>query len=341
MANPEHLAILKQGRHAWNEWKKHNPIVVADLSTTYLSETSVEWAEPNPPPNISVADFSGFDFSHAKLSYAILKGANLRSASLVGTDLSGANLRRADLREADLRQAKLFRTNLTLANLSDAEVTGAIFWETVLARVNFNGALGLEACRHGGPSVLDERTLRRSGGLPTEFLRGCGLSDDLIRYIPTLSKRMRFHSCFISYSSRDQSFADQIYKALQRTGVRCWFAPEHLKTGERIRDRIDLEIQSNDKLLLILSEHSVRSPWVLSEVEAAFEKETLSSSTVLFPIRLDDAVMESQEAWAKEIRRTRQIGDFRGWKNHDSYKKALERLLLDLRAGNKAEFVAQ
>ena len=32
---------------------------------------------------------------------------------------------------------------------------------------------------------------------------------------------------------------------------------------------------------------------------------------------------------AANIRRTRHIGDFRGWKDHDAYAKALERLLRD------------
>jgi hypothetical protein len=54
--------------------------------------------------------------------------------------------------------------------------------------------------------------------------------------------------------------------------------------------------------------------------------------TILFPIRLDDTVMETDQAWAADIRRTRHIGDFRDWKNHDSYKKAFDRLLRDLKA---------
>jgi hypothetical protein len=39
---------------------------------------------------------------------------------------------------------------------------------------------------------------------------------------------------------------------------------------------------------------------------------------VLFPIRLDDAVMKTQEAWAGLVRRDRNIGDFRRWKDHDA-----------------------
>lgn len=32
MANPEHLAILKQGVSKWNEWRKENPEVEPNLS---------------------------------------------------------------------------------------------------------------------------------------------------------------------------------------------------------------------------------------------------------------------------------------------------------------------
>ena len=35
--------------------------------------------------------------------------------------------------------------------------------------------------------------------------------------------------------------------------------------------------------------------------------------------------------WAQQIRQTRNIGDFTAWKDHDSYQKALERVLKDLR----------
>jgi hypothetical protein len=47
----------------------------------------------------------------------------------------------------------------------------------------------------------------------------------------------------------------------------------------------------------------------------------------LFPIRLGDAVKEAEakQAWAGDIRRRRHIGDFRGWKDHDKYKKAYRR----------------
>jgi hypothetical protein len=70
---------------------------------------------------------------------------------------------------------------------------------------------------------------------------------------------------------------------------------------------------------------------VESEVEAALEREQgQKGETVLFPIRLDGAVMKTGHAWAADIRRKRHMGDFSNWKDHNSYKKAFDRLLRDL-----------
>jgi hypothetical protein len=71
---------------------------------------------------------------------------------------------------------------------------------------------------------------------------------------------------------------------------------------------------------------------VEEEVEAALEKDRQQNKPVLFPIRLDYAVMETKQAWAASLRRTRHIGEFSNWKDHDQYKKALDRLLRDLKA---------
>ena len=105
-----------------------------------------------------------------------------------------------------------------------------------------------------------------------------------------------------------------------------------LKIGDKIRPSIDESIRLHDKLLLVLSEHSVASQWVEQEVEAAFEKERQENCTVLFPIRLDDVVMEIKDGWPALIRNTRNIGDFTRWMDHDAYRKGLERLLHDLKA---------
>jgi hypothetical protein len=336
----------------------------ADLVEAHLDEADLNRA------NLEEADLAGAHLAYADLSFAQLcksrlggvelwdanmLGADLRGAYLYNAQMQGARLEGADLGEAVLRMANLTEadltgvelgwTNLTGSNLARSELRSASMWQTVLGNVNLAGARGLDKVRHQGPSTLDERTLRQSWPLPDVFLRGCGLSDDLIRHLPSLlNQAIEFYSCFISYSSRDQAFAYRLHADLQNKGVRCWFAPEDLRVGDKFRARIDEAIRLHDKLLLILSEHSVHSPWVEEEVEAAFEKERKAKErgeerTVLFPIRLDDAVMASDTAWAASIRRTRHIGDFRRWKEHDAYQRAFERLLRDLKS-DAAQHVA-
>lgn len=60
----------------------------------------------------------------------------------------------------------------------------------------------------------------------------------------------------------------------------------------------------------------------------------LARYAIIIPaqIRIDDAVTDSNKAWAASIRCTPHIGDFTRWKDHDSYSKAFGRLLRDLKA---------
>ena len=233
---------------------------------------------------------------------------------------------------ANLGWADLSWTNFCGAGLTDADLTNAALRETVFGDTNLSGTKGLESCSYIGPSIVDHRTLAKSGKLPLKFLRGVGLPDTFIDYLPSLlGEPLQFYSCFISYSSKDQEFAERLHANLQDKGVRCWFAPEDLKIGARTRPAIDEAIRVRDKLLLILSKKSIESDWVEKEVETAFEEESRREETILFPIRLDNTVMKTDEAWAADIRRTRNIGDFRNWKDHDAYQKAFERLTLDLK----------
>lgn len=144
----------------------------------------------------------------------------------------------------------------------------------------------------------------------------------------------RYHSCFISYASKDQVFADRLYADLRAAGVICWYAPEDMAIGDRIRKTIYAAIGRLDKLLIILSRNSIASEWVEGEIERAFERERRQNETILFPIRLDDDVMETDEAWAGDVRRTRHIGDFTRWNEAEAYARALLRLLRDLLIDN-------
>ncbi len=193
---------------------------------------------------------------------------------------------------------------------------------------------GLETVEHLAPSTIGTDTLLRSqGNIPEIFLRKAGLSDTFISYTRSLVQSpITYYTCFISYSSQDQAFVDHLYADLQAKDVRCWYAREDVKIGDEFRTHIDEAIGVYDKLIVILSQHSVESSWVEYEVKKALKKEQEQGKSVLFPIKLDETIMETPEAWAATIRKKRHIGDFTKWKEHDTYQAALQRLLRDLRA---------
>ena len=47
-------------------------------------------------------------------------------------------------------------------------------------------------------------------------------------------------------------------------------------------------------------------------------------------------MIKATEPWAGKLRDNRNIGDFRRWKDHDAYAKALERVLRDLKVAQAA-----
>jgi len=304
MANQEQLDRLRiQGARMWNQWRSRNPDVQIDLSNT---------------------TFSG----------AILRSAILSNANLSNVYLNDAILEFTDLHFANLSNTTFSGVYLSNVNLSGANLSNAIILSAFFGAVDLSTVKGLETVKHHAPSTIGFDTMIRSQGkIPEIFLRNAGIPDSIIEAIPSLVgslKPVDYYSCFISYSSKDQAFAERLYADLQSKGVRCWFAPHDMRIGDEIRPRIDESIRVHDKLLLVLSASSLASTWVKKEVETAFEKEAQQHKLVLFPIRLDDTVLHTPQAWATDIRRMRHIGDFTHWKEHDEYQKAFTRLLRDL-----------
>lgn len=316
MANPEHLEILRKGVETWNAWRERNPGLWPDLVRA----------------NLKGLDLYGINFFTTDLRDANLSGCDLR-----GANLSGSILIWAELSDADLRGADLYIANMNGAKLRGADLEFASMGMTILVNVDFRGVRGLEKVRHYNQSHVGIDTIYRSeGDIPEAFLRGCGVPDDFISQVRALTAAVQptqFYSCFISYSSKDQEFAERLHTDLQAKGVRVWFAPHDLPIGARIRPAIDESIRLHDKLLLVLSETSVSSKWVEQEVETALAKESEQEGrTVLFPIRIDDAVLGSSAGWPALLKNTRNVGDFIDWKDHVSYRKAFDRLLRDLKA---------
>jgi hypothetical protein len=172
------------------------------------------------------------------------------------------------------------------------------------------------------------------------------LSDWLSRYKrpatePAHITTKRFHSCFLSYSHKDDAFASQLVARLRAEGVRVWFAAEDLNPGQKIYEEVAKAIDNFDRLVVVLSENSMQSPWVQSEVRKARRREVRDGCRVLFPISLipfkaikqwELFDSDSGQDLAVEIREYL-IPDFSGWRDARIFEKQTGALLLGLKTG--------
>jgi hypothetical protein len=348
MASEEHVAILRQGAEAWNTWRRSHPGAEPDLANANLIEVDLRGAQLRSA-NLSGTHLRGADLREADLAEAGLFRANLAGARMEGARLYWADLIQTGLERADLRDADLRGADFSGAHLAEANLAGAILEETTFANVDLSRVLGLADVRHRGPSTIGIDTVFRSRGkIPEGFLRGAGVPEPFIAGIPALiaaTNPFQFYSCFISYATADQDFAERLYAGLQEKGVRCWFAPHDIQGGRKIYEQIDEAIGAYDKLLLVLSVASMESEWVRTEVAEARRRQMREGRRMLFPIRL--VRFERLREWkafdadtgkdsAREVREYF-IPDFTCWKDRDGYRAALQRLLHDLEAGRPGE----
>jgi len=325
MANPEHLAILKQGFEIWNEWRKNNPKKIRiDLRRAYLYKADLRRVNLNSA-NLSNAHLSSADLGWARFVGLKLVWADLSLTDLVSTVFSGADLKYINLTGSILRGTILV----------GADLNNAFLDTTTFADIDLSEVTGLEHVRHLGPSYISIDTLYKSkGNIPEVFLRGCGVPEDMIAYACSLRGRaIDFYSCFISHSAKDKRFCERLYADLQAKGVRVWYFPEDAKWGEPVWGEIDRSIKVYDKLVVVCSENSLQSGPVNREIERALNREDKESKGILFPIRIDDYFLDTWEHERKADVLRKVVGDFSGWdKDAAKHDKAFERLLKGLQA---------
>ena len=350
MDREEALTLLKSGEEGILAWNRHREkggeipsLQGAHLNGAELSGARLDGAD------LSGARLNAADLTEADLTGARLTGARFYGAELTRADLSGARLTWADLYEVHLKGARLDGasldgTRIFGAHLDGTSFKGAICLATSFVNVDFSGSLGLDDVRHDGPSSIGVDSLFRSKGqIPEAFLRGCGVPDALIQYLPSLIGSMspiQFYSCFISHSSKDAEFAARLHSRMTQEKLRVWYAPEDMKGGLKILDQIDHAIRVHDKLLLVLSGASMGSDWVRHEVVRAVERERAEGRQILFPIALVNH--EAIRSWAAfdadlgrdmaKVVREYHIPDFSGWKDHDAFEGSFARLLDDLKS---------
>lgn len=151
---------------------------------------------------------------------------------------------------------------------------------------------------------------------------------------PYLATRS-FQSCFVSHSSLDVEFVSLLVTSLREKGVGIWFAPDDLVPGEHLHDQIKQGISAFDRLLVVLSEASLKSSWVRTELVAAFKREHTGGGRVLFPVSL--LPFDQLRDWSlfdpdtgldiAHAVRSYFVLDFSNWREPDAFNSSVDRLL--------------
>ena len=91
---------------------------------------------------------------------------------------------------------------------------------------------------------------------------------------------------FLSHAKTDGSWTQGLCDALEAAGIPCWIAPRDIPAGERFVEAIVRALGESHAVVVVVSERSAASRYVLAEVKRAFEE-----GRKIVPVRLDGATL--------------------------------------------------
>ncbi len=143
MADPEQLAILRQGAKSWNNWRVEHGIHQPDLRGADFRD--FYHGKGSLGVNLQGANLSEADLRAARLPGAELQWSNLSAATLANADLHEARfmeatLNNADFSHADLHDALINDAHAPYTVFNDCNLTGAYLWGTDFREADFRAA---------------------------------------------------------------------------------------------------------------------------------------------------------------------------------------------------------
>lgn len=123
---------------------------------------------------------------------------------------------------------------------------------------------------------------------------------------------------FISHGSENRDEATELCAFIEARGVKCWIAPRDVRPGIDYSEELQAAIENAAAFVVLVTDHSNRSPYVRAETEMAF-----SSHKPIFPVREADIKPAAGLALFLKIRHwTDAYGKYRD--------AAMDRLALEL-----------
>lgn len=143
-------------------------------------------------------------------------------------------------------------------------------------------------------------------------------ADEIREQLSILGAAMGRH-IFISYNHHDRNFVERLASDLKKLGFSVWWDEWEIKVGDSIIQKVGDGIRQSAFLAVVLSPHSIESPWVQREVGSALMKQLSQDRGItVLPLLLADCEIP---VLLQEIK----YADFR-----EDYRTAFDRLLIAL-----------
>jgi hypothetical protein len=93
---------------------------------------------------------------------------------------------------------------------------------------------------------------------------------------------------FLSHSSADKVFVRKLKGDLEKANLNVWLDETEIKVGDSIPQKVSEGLTDADYLVIVLSENSVKSKWVLAELDNALMAQYADRGVVVLPVKIDD-----------------------------------------------------
>jgi len=96
---------------------------------------------------------------------------------------------------------------------------------------------------------------------------------------------------FLSYSHQDQKYADKISRHLTNAGHDIWQDKINLKVGDNLIEKVSIGIKKAQAVIVIVSENSRKSKWVMHEISALALGDLSSKDRRVIPVLVDSSTV--------------------------------------------------
>lgn len=97
--------------------------------------------------------------------------------------------------------------------------------------------------------------------------------------------RQAYHGIFLSHTSADKPFVRELKQRLHAHGVtEIWLDEAEIQIGDSLTKKIEEGMKKTRYIGVVLSEASIRSPWVERELDIAINREIATGEVVVLPL---------------------------------------------------------